>query len=501
MTAPDATSFDEHDRMWAAPETERRFPLHPTRYVMPDPASIPPRVRDPEIARIVNDAKTALDLIEDVDASLNTVARAWEAIERHGGDDGGEAAREVSVYAVRKGLDADYVHGAEIDGVNRALDWRAIEQRRATVPPRPAKPTAPEPPPPLEWLDMSRWDDEPVPERQWSVPNRVPARQAGMFSGEGGTGKSLVEMQRDVAHVLARDWLGSLPEPGHAIYVGCEDDSDEIHIRLAAIAKHYEVTFAELIRGGLHVLPMIGKDATLCAARPKSGTVETTALYRQLHEAAGDIRPRNISIDTLSHAFAGSEIDRVQVYSFMRHMQALAGVSGGSVTVLSHPSLAGIQSGSGLSGSTAWHGAPRFRVYMTSATAEQGETPDPDLREIKWLKNQYGARGESMVLRYQRGLFLPLSSTSTLDRAAQAARADDVFLDVLRRYSREGRPAGHNTGTIYAPALFAREPEAKTAGVTSRHLADAMTRLFAAGRICIKTSGPPSRQRSRIAEA
>ena len=74
----------------------------------------------------------------------------------------------------------------------------------------------------------------------------------------------------------------------------------------------------------------------------KSGRVETTDLYHQLYEAAGDLKPKNISIDTLSRAFAGNEIDRVQVYAFAMHMQALAMVAGGSVTVLSHPSLQGI---------------------------------------------------------------------------------------------------------------------------------------------------------------
>ena len=120
----------------------------------------------------------------------------------------------------------------------------------------------------------------------------------------------------------------------------------------------------ELVQDGLHVLPLLGKDAVLCAASGKSGRVETTALYHQIFEAAGDLKPMNISIDTLSRAFAGNEIDRVQVYAFAMHMQALAKVAGGSVTVLSHPSLAGMASGSGISGSTAWHGAFRFRQYL-----------------------------------------------------------------------------------------------------------------------------------------
>src|SRR6516165_23185 len=219
-----------------------------------------------------------------------------------------------------------------------------------------AKTEGQEPPPPLSFLDMSNWDHEPMPERKWAISNRVPLNQAGLFSGEGGTGKSIIEMMKDVAHVAGKDWLGSLPELGPAFYLGAEDDTDELHIRLATIAKHYQVTFKQLIAGGLHVLCLLGKDATLCAATGKSGRVEVTQLYRQLYERAGDIKPKNISIDTLSRAFAGSEIDRVQVYAFAMHMQAVAMVAGGSVTVLSHPSLSGINSGSGISGSTAWHG-------------------------------------------------------------------------------------------------------------------------------------------------
>ena len=238
-------------------------------------------------------------------------------------------------------------------------------------------------PPPLSFLDMSKWDHEPVPERKWTISNRVPLNQAGLFSGEGGTGKSIIEMMKDVAHVAGRDWLGSQPELGPAFYLGAEDDTDELHIRLATIAKHYQVTFKQLITGGLHVLCLLGKDATLCAATGKSGRVEVTQLYRQLYERAGDIKPRNISIDTLSRAFAGSEIDRVQVYAFAMHMQALAMVAGGSVTVLSHPSLSGINSGTGISGSTAWYGAFRFRQYLTSIKPDEGEPSDDNTRQLE----------------------------------------------------------------------------------------------------------------------
>src|SRR4029077_2549607 len=186
---------------------------------------------------------------------------------------------------------------------------------------------------------------------------------------------------------------------GPAFYIGAEDDEKEIHIRFYDIAAHYGVTFKDLVEGGLKVLCLLGQDATLCAIG-KRGKVETVALYRQLYEAAGDIKPKNISIDTLSRAFAGSEIDRVQVYAFAMHMQALAKVAGGSVTVLSHPSLSGIASGSGISGSTAWHGAFRFRQYLKGIKTDEGEQPDNDLRELEFKKNQYGPLGESIPLHY-----------------------------------------------------------------------------------------------------
>jgi RecA-family ATPase len=352
---------------------------------------------------------------------------------------------------------------------------------------------------PLKWLDISNWDSEPVPQRQWAIRDRVPLNQAGLLSGEGGTGKSIVELTKDVAHVAGKDWFGSLPEPGPAFYLGAEDDQTEIHIRLAAIAKHYGVTFNDLVAGGLHILCLLGQDAVLCASSTKSGKVETTQLFRQLYEAAGDIKPRNISIDTLSRAFAGNEIDRVQVYAFAMHMQALAMVARGSVTILSHPSLQGLATGTGLSGSTAWHGAFRFRQYLHGVKPADGEQPDNNLRELEFRKNQYGPLGESVVLRYRNGLFLPEAGMSSLEKITREAKADEIFLDLLKRFSSEGRNVSNKpSANAYAPTCFAKETEAKSAALRKANFEEAMRRLFADGKIRVEDYGRPSRPNSRI---
>src|SRR5262245_61502072 len=121
-------------------------------------------------------------------------------------------------------------------------------------------------------------EPRPIPESKWAILNRVPPNQAGLVQGEGRNGKSIIELTKNVAHVAGKAWFGSLSEVGPAFYIGAEDDKNELHIRLAAIAGHYDVKFDELIAGGLHVLCLLGQDATLCAAAAKSGRFEVTGL-------------------------------------------------------------------------------------------------------------------------------------------------------------------------------------------------------------------------------
>ena len=396
-------------------------------------------------------------------------------------------------------IEYDQLGPIDLDGAFRWLSEKLCDktveagnEELASEQPEP-KPTVPAI---LRWIDMARWDREPAPPREWAIRDRAPRRQAGLFSGEGGTGKSIIEMMKNVCHVTGQEWLGAMPTRGATFYIGCEDEPDEFHRRFEAIAAHYGTTFRELIDGGLMALCKLGEDATLCALSGKSGKVETTEFYRHLYEAAGDIKPINISIDTLSRTFAGNEIDRVQVYAFAMHMQALAVVANGSVTVLSHPSLAGIASGSGISGSTAWHGAFRFRQYLKSARVTEDQ-PDSDLRELEFKKNQYGPTGESIALRWSRGLFLPVS-ISSLGQAVADAEVDALFLDLLDKFTAQGRNVSHlKQAHSCAPALFAKAAP----GTRKTAFEGAMERLFLAGRIKVETYGKPSRQYTRLVRA
>jgi RecA-family ATPase len=348
----------------------------------------------------------------------------------------------------------------------------------------------------LREIDMSDWDLTPTPTREWAVPNRIPLEQTTLFSGEGETGKSIIELQLCVAHVLGRDWLGSMPEQRPAFYFAAEDNAKEIRIRLTGIAKHYGVTFADLIAAGLHLFSYTGEDALLATA-DRWGNLTATPLYDLLFEAAGDIKPVHIGLDTSADVFGGNESERRQVKRFVGMLTKMAIVARGSVVLLSHPSLTGISSGSGLSGSTGWHNSVRARMYLTRPS-DNNEDADEDLRELQFLKNNYGRRDRKLSLRWCNGLFLPAGSQATPQQQAAESRADDMFMDLLTKLAGQGQHVSDKSGTTYAPAQFAQQPEAKKAKISKRQFADAMVRLLSAGKVHVHWEGPPSRARSYL---
>jgi len=98
-------------------------------------------------------------------------------------------------------------------------------------------------------------------------------------------------------------------------------------------------------------------------AAERDGKITPTPLYAKLTEAARDIKPKCIAIDTSADVFGGNEIDRTQVRGFINLLRKLAIVADG-VVLLAHHSLTGINSGYGFSGSTAWHNSVRARLFL-----------------------------------------------------------------------------------------------------------------------------------------
>ena len=330
-----------------------------------------------------------------------------------------------------------------------------------------------------------------VPAREWHAKDLIPEKNVTLLAGDGGTGKSLLAVQLSVATELGRPWLGCEVKRGPVIYLGAEDDLEEMHRRFAAVASREDIDLDRL--GSLHICCLAGKNAVLATATDR-GIIQPTDLWAEFRRLVISIKPKLVVFDTLADLFGGNENVRTQAQQFVSMLRGLILETDSTALLLAHPSLSGMASGSGTSGSTAWSNSVRSRLYL-DRVRESGIEADPDARVLRTMKANYGPKGGEIHLRWYQGVFLT-SGPDGAEAAGPSARQmhiEALFLHLLMTFTDQGRKTGVVPGSIYAPALFARDPAAK--GVSKRELEAAMGRLLASGRIHAVESGPPSKRR------
>ena len=200
-------------------------------------------------------------------------------------------------------------------------------------------------------------------------------------------------------------------------------------------------------------------------------------------------------LDVLADMFSGDENSRPQARQFIGLLKRLARKHECAFILLAHPSLTGMNTGTGTSGSTGWSNAVRSRLYFQVAKASDGSVPNKNLRTLEGMKSNYSELPKTITVEWKNGLFVPVDGPQGLDKIAANARAEEVFMTILRKYNAQNRNARECKGTAYAPALFADEPDAL--GVNKKQLEAAMGRLVNDKKICIEESGPPSGGRAR----
>jgi RecA-family ATPase len=183
--------------------------------------------------------------------------------------------------------------------------------------------------------------------------------------------------------------------------------------------------------------------------------------------------------------FGGNENDRGQARAFAQAaLGYLARETGGAVIVLAHPSRAGMNSGSGESGSTAWVGTFRSQLYLASPKPGAGEPPDPDARTLTRKKSNAARRDETIELRWRDGVFVRTGPPIGILGSIIRRNAEEVFLDLLDKVTAEGRHVSDsNRAPNYAPKLFTMRPDRQ--GFKEPDFARAMQALFSTKKICI----------------
>ena len=344
--------------------------------------------------------------------------------------------------------------------------------------------------PELTYVCPTSWQGRPVPEREWWLPGLIPMRQVTIINGDGGVGKSLLALQLACAGALGVETLGVTPLAGRVMYLGAEDEESEFHRRTADIVREHNRRLSDL--NDFMLLPMADMDALL-STPDRTGVMQPTPLWNKLSDDLLDFRPKLLVLDTAADLFGGDEIKRNQTRQFITMLRKLAIEADCAAVLLAHPSVEGMKSGTGSSGSTAWNNSVRSRLYLTDA--EKNE--DPDIRTLTTMKSNYGKKGSQLRIRYSDGAFkVDDGAAEPVMMGVIHRKHDERFVELLSKMTRLGQTVSPNPSPSYAPKVFAQHPDGK--GIKKEHFQAAMHRLLDAEIIKIVEEGPSSRRYKRL---
>lgn len=347
------------------------------------------------------------------------------------------------------------------------------------------------------FFPASSWGDTEPPPREWLVEGLIPRGTVTSLYGDGGTGKSLLALQAAVDVATGGCWIGKPTASGRSLFISAEDDKDELHRRVRDVANSCFLGVKDL--ANLHLRSLAGEDALLATLSPGGG-IDPSDLFEEIDKYATETAPDLIVLDTLADLFPGNENDRGQARQFIGLLRGLAIRRNSAVLLLAHPSLSGMNSGTGAGGNTAWNNSVRSRLYMQRVLMSDGGQPfepDPDVRTLSNKKANYGRVGEQIQLRWVNGVFQPeIQTRGTAANVDRNKVADDTFLRLLAEFKADGRSVKAAPAAGYAPKVFA--DSGRALGLTKGELKAAMERLFAR-KVLVEAKdgvGPASKQKT-----
>lgn len=316
-----------------------------------------------------------------------------------------------------------------------------------------------EEPPAREFID-SRWF--------------IPMDAVSLITGDGGAGKSLVALQLAIAVATGGDWLGKTVQTGPVLYLSAEDDKNEINRRARFICGAEDVKMEEL--ANVKILPLVGRSA-LFAKEARDGTLSPTKLLHEFEERVAKINPRLIVIDNRADVFGGNENNRNLAVQFIGLLRGIA-QNGRGVVMLAHPSVTGLNDGTGRSGTTGWANSVRAVLYLEHLKNSDGEVTDKNRRTLTLKKANYAEPDRVINLQWEDGRFVAEKDT---DQMSGQSKAERVFMSLLNLFTKQRRKVSSAKNQNAAYITFAEHPLSE--GVTKNQFRQAMEVLLAAGKI------------------
>lgn len=233
---------------------------------------------------------------------------------------------------------------------------------------------------------ITTWDAIEVTDREWLIPQWLPANTVTMFTGEGGAGKSWLTLQAvcQVACGFRNAYLdpdfkktADVQGPRHVVFATYEDEPVEIKRRLQAVASGMEWIKDSLktIKQHVHIVDMRGIGSVWGPGIGKhiANTGDLLSAGEDLRVICEEKKARLLVMDPLSGAFGGNENDRTAVYDFVSSFRGWGDAVGCAMLVIGHLPKSTEGKAAGFSGSTAWEASARS-MWMLGKRAFQ-ETP------------------------------------------------------------------------------------------------------------------------------
>jgi RecA-family ATPase len=206
--------------------------------------------------------------------------------------------------------------------------------------------------------------------------------------------------------------------------------------------------------------PRVGHDNILVTF-PGHGEDQPGQFYETLcnkiEEVKGDADHVLVILDTAADLFGGNEIVRREVNTFTKtYLGGIVQRYNATVILLAHPSLSGLSSGSGLSGSTAWENSVRSRSYLHS------DDDDNSIRTLSRMKSNYSGIGadSDIKLIWDEGVLCVPTTTEHFDKINNIPLKNDIILEVKYAWENEN-PYRERKGRTAKTALPQQLPQWK----------------------------------------
>jgi RecA-family ATPase len=267
--------------------------------------------------------------------------------------------------------------------------------------------------------------------------------------------------------------------------VNAEDSPEELARRQRAICNRDQTTLDDY--HDLYLLSWASQDAAIAASGSNPNSIHPTAAFQRLLMHIEAIRPGLVVLDPLSDLYDGDELRRAPSRQFIGLLRGVALKFDCAILIASHPSLQGMQSRTGSSGSTAWGNSVRVRLYLERIP--KGD--DPRERILKTTKANYAPDDIVMRLLWKDGVF------DLYNPFAEGATGKEEFLFLLRTLASNNIRVSASGGISYAPNVMIKQSKTK---LSKQTLTQAMMELLKEGTIENVVEGPPSKRRSYIRE-